>query len=163
MLKLTSEQKMKFYERSYKAVDGLWFMKTEEVLGFAKTLDIDTEVWKVMPKIQARQLKTLVKTKDKTRAFLEAFSAKLALDGFDFKPAKKNDADEIVIETKNCPWCELLKKSGREHLSDLIGSRICSTEYGVWAEEFETGYSVEFRDRICGGGSHCVMRFFRKR
>lgn len=163
MLKLTSEQKKNFYERSYKAVDGLWFMKTEEVLGFAKTLDIDTEVWKVMPKIQARQLKPLVKTKDKIKAFIEAFSAKLSLDGFDIKPVKLTDNGEITVQSKNCPWFDLLKKSGREHLADLIGSRICSTEYGVWAEEFETGLSVEFKERICGGGSCCEMRFFKKR
>ncbi len=163
MLKLTSEQKLKYYEKSYKSVDGLWFMKTEEVIGFAKTLDIDAEVWKVMPKIQARQLKALVKTKDKTKAFLEAFQAKLAMDGFEFKVLKTSEADGILIEAASCPWVELLKRSGREHLADLIGNRICSTEYAVWADEFETGLAVEFQERICGGGKCCRMRFGRKK
>ena len=44
--------------RSCAAVNGLWFMKVEEKYGFDAALDLDAAVWAVMPKIQARQLKT---------------------------------------------------------------------------------------------------------
>jgi len=54
MLKLTDKQIVEYFKRSYTAVDGLWFMKVEEIYGFDTALDIDEEVWKVMPKIQAR-------------------------------------------------------------------------------------------------------------
>lgn len=162
MLKLSAAKKKDFYERSYKSVDGLWFMKTEAVIGFDRTLDIDNEVWKIMPKIQARMLKPLVRTKDKNKALTEAFTAKLDMDGFKLKPVKKISREEIVIETKNCPWFDLLKKSNREHLAEKIGSRICSTEYQVWADEFETGLSLEMKEKICSGGSSCVMRFYKK-
>jgi hypothetical protein len=54
MLKLTDRQIADYFHRSYTAVDGLWFMKVEAACGFDTALDIDTGVWKVMPKIQAR-------------------------------------------------------------------------------------------------------------
>jgi hypothetical protein len=38
-------------------VDGLWFVKLEEELGFGKALEYDKKVWEILPKIQARFLK----------------------------------------------------------------------------------------------------------
>jgi hypothetical protein len=59
MIQLTPEQIAEYYHRSYTVVDGLWFMKIEEKYGFDAALDIDKEVWKVFPKMQARLLKSL--------------------------------------------------------------------------------------------------------
>jgi hypothetical protein len=57
MTKLSSQQVAEYFNRSYKAVDGLWFMKVEEKYEFDVALELDNEVWKVMPKIQARMIK----------------------------------------------------------------------------------------------------------
>ena len=57
MINLTDVQIAEYYHRSFSVVDGLWFMKIEERYGFEAALDIDSEVWKVVPKIQARKLK----------------------------------------------------------------------------------------------------------
>ncbi|NLE90228.1 MAG: hypothetical protein GX602_04765, partial [Dehalococcoidales bacterium] len=57
MEELSDRQISQYLQRSYEAVDGLWFMKVEEKLGFDTALEIDGEVWKVLPKIQARMLK----------------------------------------------------------------------------------------------------------
>jgi hypothetical protein len=50
MNKLSNKQIIEFFHRSYKAADGLWFMKTEEKYGFNTALEIDKEVWKSYPK-----------------------------------------------------------------------------------------------------------------
>jgi len=57
MKKLTQGEVSKYLYQSYSKVDGLWFMKVEEQFGFEKALEIDTGVWKILPKIQARYLK----------------------------------------------------------------------------------------------------------
>ena len=54
MAGLTNKDRAEYYNRSYKAVDGLWFVKAEEQFDFDTALELDKEVWKVMPKIQAR-------------------------------------------------------------------------------------------------------------
>ena len=58
MTKLSSQQVAEYFSRSYKTVDGLWFMKVEEKHGFDAALELDNEIWKVMPKIQARMIKS---------------------------------------------------------------------------------------------------------
>ena len=57
MTRFTDKDRAEYFHRSYKTVDGLWFVKTEEQFDFNTALDLDREVWKVMPKIQARFLK----------------------------------------------------------------------------------------------------------
>ena len=56
-MKLTDKETAEYLYRCYTAVDGLWFVKVEEKYGFDSALDIDKEVWKIMPKIQSRFLK----------------------------------------------------------------------------------------------------------
>ncbi len=159
MLKLSPKKQKEYFERCYKAVDGLWFMKTEDRAGFQAALDVDTEVWTVMPKIQARQLKAQCRVKDPLKALEECFTAKLVLEGFRLKGKPVRDSDGLTVTVAECPWMALLKKSGREHLADKIGSRICSTEYSVWAGEFLPGLKFDMGSRICRGGVSCVLNF----
>ena len=87
MLELTDKQIAEYFKRSYTAVDGLWFMKVEERYGFDTALDIDNDVWQVMPKIQARKLKTLGGLEDGWESLQKCITTKLTLDGFEFKTA----------------------------------------------------------------------------
>jgi hypothetical protein len=158
MLNLTPQQVADYFHRSYTAVDGLWFMKAEQLLGFDKALDIDAEVWKVMPKIQARKLKEMGGQSQGIDALYECFTTKLAMERFQFV-AHRDGSGNIEIRVNTCPWVQLLAKSNRQHLAGQIGKRICDTEYAVWAEEFGPGITMEFGDRICSGCAECVIRY----
>jgi hypothetical protein len=69
----------------YKSVDGLWFMKVEEKDGFNAALTVDNEVWKVMPKIQARMIKSfLVLGTWRVMRCSKGCKQSLSLDGFKF-------------------------------------------------------------------------------
>ena len=157
MLELTNIQIAKYLYHSYAAVDGLWFMKTEDKYGFDAALEIDKEVWQVMPKIQARMLKEMMGFKKGKEALLECLSVKLSLDGFEFKTEKDDDGINIIVS--KCPWHELLLKSNRGHLSDRIGSLVCGSEYPVWASEFGEDIHFEMKEGICKGSPQCVLRF----
>ncbi len=61
MFELNDKQIAEFFRRSYTAVDGLWFVKAEETCGFDAALDLDDEVWKIFPKVQARMLKDMTR------------------------------------------------------------------------------------------------------
>ncbi|HWQ18542.1 MAG TPA: DUF6125 family protein [Methanotrichaceae archaeon] len=156
MAKLTNEQAAQYFHRSYASADGLWFMKVEERRGFDEALEIDKEVWKVVPKIQARMLKSMLNTDTSPDALLECFSAKLDLEGFEFEARK--DGDGIRICIAKCPWHGLMVKSGRGHLSEKVNGLICGTENAVWASEFGR-LKFERESRICKGDKECVLRF----
>jgi hypothetical protein len=157
MIELSEKQIAEFFHRSYTAVDGLWFMKVEEKYGFDAALDIDDEVWKVLPKIQARLLRSMVNLTGGLDAFLECFTTKLAVEGFEFK-VEKHASDGLMISISRCPWHDFLVRSGREALSGKIGARICSTEYSTWAAEFD-GMQFDSKSRICEGAELCVIEF----
>ncbi len=159
-MELSDRQVAEFFQRSYTAVDGLWFVKLEEKYGFDAALDIDDEVWKVLPKIQARTLRGMVKATGGSDAFLECFAAKLALEGFVFQ-VEKHGGDGLRISISRCPWHDFMVKSGREALSGKVGSRICGTEYSTWAAEFDERLRFTSRSRICEGAQYCVLEFSR--
>jgi hypothetical protein len=156
-MKLSKKDAVEYLHRCYTSVDGLWFVKVEEKYGFDTALDIDEEVWKIVPKIQARFLKKKLKKDRGLDALLECFSAKLKLDGFKFKMEKTGSKLKIIISS--CPWHNIMIKSNRPRLSERIGSRICNTEYSVWAQEFGDDIKFSLEDKICRGSSSCILTF----
>ena len=159
MLKLTDKQMAEYYRRSYTTVDGLWFMKVEEKYGFDVALDVDDAVWEVLPKIQARMLKSMGCVEGGLEALRACLAARLTLDGFVFEIEQADDNNELHMTITECPWHNVMINAGREHLSEKVGTRICSTEYRVWASEFGENIEFELRGQICSGASHCRLLF----
>ena len=159
MLKLTEKQIGEYFKRSYTAVDGLWFMKVEERYGFDTALDIDDDVWQVMPKIQARKLKSMGNFTDGLESLGECITTKLTLDGFEFKIEPSDGASVLKITLTECPWHNIMIRSDREHLSEKVGTRICTTEYQIWAAEFGDDIKFELKDQICKGYKCCTLTF----
>lgn len=157
MSKLSSKQVADYYHRCYKTVDGLWFMKVEERYDFDSALDVDDAVWKVMPKIQARMIKSFLGLQTGSGALLEALVAKLELDGFTFSSQKTQNGFTITVT--DCPWQNLMIKSGREHLCELVGKTVCNTEYSVWVSELAPDMKFELKSQKCCKSKHCVFTF----
>ena len=166
MTQFTDKDRAEYFHRSYKTADGLWFVKTEKQFDFDTALDLDREVWKVMPKIQARFLKKKLGVDKGLEALCECFSIKLELDGFEFEVEKSRSQDtgndHINFIISRCPWHETMIKSNRTHLSEKVGGVVCKTEYGIWASEFGPDIKFKFgKNRICQGNSSCILSFMK--
>lgn len=161
MAGLDSNQRAEFLHRSYTAVDGLWFMQVEEKYRFEAALEIDREVWSVMPKIQARMMKSMLRADNGMESLLECFSTKLTLDGFTFRTEKPGSGDSFRIIIEKCPWHSLMVKSGRESISARVGTVICNTEYSGWAAEFGDDIGFELQQQICKSDGCCLLQFTR--
>ena len=181
MKELSQKDIIEYLYNCYTKVDGLWFVKIEEEKGFERALALDAEVWKVMPKIQARFLKeklmenikvkkrssneekfkkdqrNRVAVENSTELFLKALKVKLALDRFKFKIFKRQGL--ISVKITECPWHNILIRAGRENLSSRIGSTICTAEYSVFAGEFIPGATLELASRICSKNKSCLFNF----
>ena len=158
--KLNHKQIIEYFNRSYKAVDGLWFMKVEERYGFDTALKLDDEVWKVMPKIQARLVKSFLNLKDGPDSLFDGLITKLELEGFKYKAEKTQNGFQISIA--DCPWYTLMIKSGREHLAGTVGNIICTTEYQVWASELAKNMKFKFKTKKCHKSKKCTLVFLNK-
>ena len=164
MTGLTEEQKKEYFRRSYTAVDGLWFMKVEERLGFEQALQIDEAVWEVLPKIQARALKAMMNLPLGLAGLEQALSARLALEGFEFDIKQQEGAVEVAVNA--CPWHQIMIKSGRAALSERVSEVICRVENETWAGEFsEPGEEIGFEReaRLCRGDGVCRLCFGMKK
>ena len=160
MVELSDKQIAEYFHRSYTAVDGLWYMKVEEQYGFDVALDIDNEVWKVFPKMQARKLKEMAKLGNGIEALYECLATKLALEGHEFKAEWIGNGSGFRVVIDRCSWLDIMARSGREALSPKIGRRICTTEYSVWASEFGDNIRLEPQEcRICEGAETCILQF----
>ena len=155
---LSNEQIIDYLHRSYTAVDGLWFEKVEEEYGFEEALKIDEKVWYVLPKIQARKLKSMTGLSSGIDDLYECFTTKLGIDRIVFSSSK--DEEGFTIRITECPWLKLLCNANREHLAGEIGSRICTAEYSTWAKEFGSEIRYELQSQLCKGGECCELRFF---
>ncbi len=164
MSNLTEEQKTEYFRRSYTAVDGLWFMKVEERMGFEQALQIDEAVWKVLPKIQARALKAMMNLPAGLAGLEQALSARLALEGFEFDITRQDGAVEVAV--RSCPWHQIMIKSGRGDLSERVSEVICRVENETWASEFseKDGEKIDFerQARLCRGDGVCRLRFLSR-
>jgi hypothetical protein len=154
--RLTDRQISEYFHRSYTAVDGLWFMKVEGQYGFEAALQMDEEVWKVLPKIQVRMLMSMIGLDKGMEGLCRAIETRLDLEGFEFETEK--DANSLKVHINRCPWHDLMVKSGRESLSGRVGDLICGRENAVWASEFGD-IAFERSDRICKGDERCVLSF----
>ncbi|MDD5126785.1 MAG: DUF6125 family protein [Dehalococcoidales bacterium] len=161
MIKLTDKQITEYLYRSYTTVDGLWFMKLEEKYGFDTALDIDDAVWKVLPKIQARILKALVKADSPVEALFECLTTRQALEGFHLKDWKKYGNDGFELSIDRCPFFDIQVKSGRKKVSARVGDTICNTVHSTWAAEFDSKLTFKLLQRMCRGAEFCIFQFRR--
>jgi len=159
MIKLNDKQIIEFWHRSYRTVDGLWFVKIEDRYGFDTALDIDRDVWTVFPKIQARMIKSMGGLEAGLAGLLEAIETKLDIEGFEFEVRKAADGRGFDVVISECPWHKIMTASGREHLSGKVGTLICNSEYSVWASEFGDDIRFEMNEQICEGCDSCILRF----
>jgi hypothetical protein len=157
MADLTDKQKIDYLLRGFTAVDGLWCMKVEDRYGFDTALEIDDDVWKILPKILARKMKELKKAGNGIDALCDCFSERMKIEGMSYKIEKKPGAFDLIID--ECPWVDVMRKSSRGHLASSVGSTICPSDYSGWANEFGCKFHLDSKERICNGSKVCVLHF----
>ncbi len=159
MIKLNEEQKTRYFHRSFSFTDGLWFMKVEERYGFDTALEIDREVWSIVPKVQARMMKEFGGAGDGLETLREALETKHSIEDFRFSIEDHEDGTGFSVIISQCPWYNLMKKSGRELFAERVGNAVCTAEYPLWAAEFGDGIEIDMPVRLCRNESQCIIRF----
>ena len=144
-----------YFKRSYFALDGLWFAMVEKNFSLGEALKIDEEVWKVLPKIQAREVKKLLNLKKNTFSnFLDVLKIKLEAEGYCYQ--ERIIDKDLSLLIKKCPWYEIIKKSQREY---LLPNNICRIDFQTWVEEFHLSLKVKISPCICKGDLNCEIYF----
>ncbi len=157
-MKNSPELVAEYFKKSFFSVDGLWFLKVEEASSFDRALDLDAEVWKVLPKIQARTIQKLLEIDNNLDALQAAFSFKLEAEDFNFKIIRST-AHGFTIEIHDCPWVHHIEKAGRSHLIQKIADTICPVEFETFAATIIKNISFKIIRKACVKNHHCIMDF----
>jgi len=139
----TDRRLVEYLRRSYTAVDGLWFMIVEQAHDFDHALDLDEQVWQIMPKLQARKAREVLDISGNSLEDLIAcFTLKLQADGHQFRVEQEPGEVQFIITC--CRWRELLRRSRREHLEQRISNIIWPAELRGWCSEFDDQFNFEY-------------------
>jgi hypothetical protein len=134
-------------------------MMLERESDFKEALKVDVEVWKVMPKIQARKVKDLLGLRSGSMEdLLKALSFKFEAEDFGYRVLKKTEK-MLSVEIQVCPWYKLLEKSNRQNLGMHIGRSICPPEYENWGKEILKDCQFQMESAICGGKKVCRLDY----
>ena len=147
-----------YLRKCFVSVDGLWFMKVEEDADFEKALELDIEVWKVLPKIEARIIQELLGIEKGMQALRQALEFKLSAEDsrFELSPLSR---DGFTLEVLDCSWVAHIRKANREQFLERISESICSLEFGMFASEFGSDISVEHDRSSCCSEGGCGFHF----
>jgi len=152
---------IEYLRRSYMAVDGLWFVKAEEMLSRSDALKLDEQVWEVLPKIQARKARELLRVEGGSlRDLALALWLKFAAEGYEYRVAERT-SHVLRIHIHVCPWLEILRKAGKMSQAAEICDRICGREGAIWAREFSPDIEFSLESRIPDGAPVCNFLFTR--
>jgi hypothetical protein len=152
---------IEYLRRSYIAVDGLWFVKAEELLSSEEAMILDEQVWQIMPKIQARKAKELLKIEGGSlRDLALALWLKFAAEGYEHRVAERTP-HILRIHVHVCPWLEVLKKAGRMSTAADVCDRICAREGVIWAREFSPDIEFRLESKLSEGAPVCNLLFTR--
>lgn len=152
---------IEYLRRSYFAVDGLWFVKAEEMLSEGEAMTLDEQVWQIMPKIQARKARELLKIEGGSLADLAlALWLKFAAEGYEYRVAERT-SHILRIHIHACPWLEVLRKAGKMSRAAEICDKICGREGAVWAREFSPDIQFCLESKLSAGAPVCNFLFTR--
>jgi len=148
-----------YFKRSYFALDGLWFVMVEKHFSLKKALKIDEDVWRVLPKIQVRQVKKLLNlNEDNLQNFIRGIKVKLEAEDYQYEIKLKNGED-LTLLIKKCPWFEIIKRSQREY---VLPNDICQIDFQTWADEFQLNLKVKILSCMCWKDKNCKICFVSK-
>lgn len=150
---------LEYLRRSFKAVDGLWFVKVEQSHGLEAALDLDRQVWEVTGKIQVRTAKKILDIQsDRLEDLAQCLQLKFSAENYQVE-IKHTEDSSLELQVLRCPWLEALRKSERMHLGPAIADKVCAADYGAWAQEFNKTLEFCPADTRCAKAPTCRVRF----
>ncbi|HUV04190.1 MAG TPA: DUF6125 family protein [Armatimonadota bacterium] len=150
---------IEFLRRSYFAVDGLWFVCIEDEHSFEEAMRLDEQVWEILPKIQARNARELLKIGGGTLADLAlGLWLKFAAEGYDHRVVERTP-DILRISIRECPWLKILDKAGRMSKAAEICDSICTRDFSTWAAQFSPGIKFSLESKLSEGAPACELVF----
>ncbi len=158
--KITLEDKLFYFEKSFFTLDGLWMIETENEVDWETALKIDTKVWIRLLKIIIRRLKKHLNIESNTLSdLIEILTFRWSVENWDYEVIK-NEREEAVIQINTCPYKSIMDRNPeRQSRVPLICKDMCIPFYEAIVKDFNPSLKLE-RNQFMGlGDDICNFKF----
>ena len=140
MLRLSSDEILKWLREAYFALDGLWFLVVEEDKGLEEAIRLDFKVWERLAWIMAKRVKRRFNLPGDIKSIMNSLDVFFSVEGWtvDIK------AEEGFFKVERCPWWDYLTKVGRRYITEKICPMVCELIFSSWAKAFNPDVDIEF-------------------
>jgi hypothetical protein len=147
------------------AIDGLWFMAVERMLGFEAAFELDLEVWKSYGVVQLKRLSRSLGLRldaeeppdlETINTLLEALCR---IDGTECSWEMAGGGGS-VFTVHRCPWWENLCGSGR---NEVVNCEVVdNTIFRHWLDNVDASIGMEITHSLPRGDDHCEWTLTRE-
>ena len=112
---IQDEDKLFYFERNFRTLDGLWVIEIEEKIDFESALEIDLIVWQRLYEIVFRRVKKYLVIKGNSLDDLTVILYFIwRCEGNSPQIIRQNDK-EVLIEGIKCPYVEAMLRNPERH------------------------------------------------
>jgi len=160
IIKPTNADKLFYFEKNFRTLDGLWVIETENELGWDATLKLDIIVWQRLYKIVFRRVIKYLNIKGNTlNDLIEILSFVWNCEGNTHKINQMEDKTATINIVK-CPYIEAMERNPERHNRIVsICKEMCIPYLQPVIKEFNPKIEIK-REKFIGlGDSVCDFVF----
>ncbi|MEJ2293305.1 MAG: DUF6125 family protein [Candidatus Lokiarchaeota archaeon] len=155
---LTEDDRLFYFEKNFRTLDGLWVVETQKELGWEKTLQIDIWVWQELYKIMFRRVIKYRKIQDNSLESLVEILSFIWKCEDNLHEIQTVNEDEVIMKIKNCPYIESMERNPERkgYIPDIC-EKLCSSYLTPVVNDFNPKISVVKKSSIGLGASSCDL------
>ncbi|MHA1486223.1 MAG: DUF6125 family protein [Promethearchaeota archaeon] len=156
IIKPNNADKLFYFEKNFRTLDGLWVIETENELGWDATLKLDIIVWQRLYKIVFRRVIKYLDIKGTTlNDLIEIISFVWNCEGNIHEINQKDDKNATINIVK-CPYIEAMERNpDRHNRIESICKEMCIPYLEPVIKEFNPNITIK-REKFIGlGDSVC--------
>jgi hypothetical protein len=158
--KINNEDKLFYFEKNFRTLDGLWVIETEHELGWDFALKLDIIVWQKLYKIIFRRVKKYLNVKGNTLKDLVTILSFVWNCEGNIHDISQGGENQITISIIQCPYLDAMKRNPeRLDRIESICTEMCVKYLQPVVNEFNPKIEI-IRENFMGlGDSICNFVF----
>ncbi|NHJ20313.1 MAG: hypothetical protein EAX91_05165 [Candidatus Lokiarchaeota archaeon] len=150
--KISKEDKLFYFEKTFRTLDGIWMIESEKELGWDTALKLDIMVWQKLYKITFRRVKKYLKISGNTLEDLVNILSFIWNCEGNIHDIYEVGENKFTISIVECPYIEAMKRNPERHNRiESICKEMCVSYLRPVINEFNPEIEIT-RDKFIGLG-----------
>ena len=123
---IQDEDKLFYFERNFRTLDGLWVIETEKKIDFQTALELDVIVWQRLYQIVFRRVKKYLSIEGNSLDDLTSILSFIWNCEGNYHKIVRENANHVLLKMTKCPYIEaMLRNPERHEKIESICKKMC--------------------------------------